>query len=104
MRAVQIFVMLVVSGIALAFALMPVLWCEVPHRRDLGALMAFLVLVAYLVMVDFGNASVSKLSHVLIGSLCGIAIASIIASGPVGFALGVCAGAALGKFGLDWAA
>lgn len=104
MRAVQILVPVVVSAIALTFVCMPIDWCEVPHRRDLGALMAFVAFVAFLVLADGGKAGVSTGSRVLIGALCGLAIALVFASGPVGVVLGICVGVALGRFGLDWAA
>lgn len=104
MRALQILVPFVVSAIALTFLLMPIDWCAVPHRRDLGATLSFLAFVVYLVVADTGKPGVSAISRMAIGALCGLAIASVFASGPVGCVLGACMGSALGKFGLDWAA
>lgn len=104
MRALQILVPLVVSAVTLTFVCMPIDWCEVPHRRDLGALIAFVAFVAFLVLADSGKAGVSTSARVLIGALCGLAIALVFASGPAGLVLGVCVGVALGRFGLDWAA
>lgn len=104
MHRLEILVTVFVSAIALTFALMPIDWCLVPHRRELGALICFLVFLAYVVLVGAGNAKAAATPGTLVGILFGLAIASIFAFGPGGFIVSVCLGTGLGRFGIDWAA
>lgn len=95
---------LCLGAVVLVFTLMPVHWCEVPHTRDLGALVAFLALVLYLVLVDVKKPQTPAVTRTALGLFGGLAMAIVYASTPVGFVLAACLGAALGRFGLDWAA
>ena len=104
MRRFEILVTVFVCAIALIFALMPIDWCAVAHRRELGALICFLVFIMYLIVIDAGKKRHKTMHGALIGALYGLSIASIFASGPIGFLVGGSIGVGLGKFGIDWAA
>ncbi len=83
---------------------MPVPWCEVPHTRDLGALLAFLALVAYLVLVDLKKLPAPIAQRTAMGVLGGVTLAIVYACHPLGLVLVAALGGLLGRFGLDWAA
>lgn len=71
------------------------------HNQHLAAFLAFVVFVVYLMFVDVRD---SKARHVVAGITCGLAMAFMLGSGPTGLMLSVALCAALGRYGIEWAA
>ena len=103
-RWLEAWTALCIGAVALVFTLMPVPWCEVPHTRDLGALLAFLALVTYLVRVDLKKSPSPIALRTAMGVLCGVTLGLVYACHPMGLVLLATLGGLLGRFGLDWAA
>jgi glucose dehydrogenase len=90
-----------VCAIAAALFVIPLDWWELPRHQDLATLAAFLALVVYLVFVDAREPAALR---TFAGLVCGLSIAVIHSSGPLGALLSAAICSALGRFGIDWAA
>jgi hypothetical protein len=96
-----VFMFIYLAGTGIAHHSMPPDWWQAPHNQDLSAFLAFFVYVAYLVFVETEG---PKVLSVIAGILCGLTIAFLYSCGPIGYLISVGICAALGRFGIAWAA
>lgn len=94
---------LLVSGVYVAFQVIPYGWSESSKIQGGAAIFVFLVCTFYLALVDDERKPKAGATHrVVFGAFCGLTIAAIYNSVTIGYVLGILVGGILGYTGVYW--